>query len=62
MRRFFVIALAVFSLGGECEPREQTCATATECLEPYGGYGRCVQDHCAFLDVRCPSSYRWDGP
>ena len=58
--RLFLLASLMFTLGGDCEPREQTCGLDSECLEPFGGFGKCIQDHCSFLDLRCPSDYRWD--
>ena len=42
-----------------CSPDEYVCRRAQECVAPEGGFGMCLEDHCAFYDATCPLSFPW---
>lgn len=58
-----VVAAAVAAAGaigcGLLEPDEFVCTRDNEC-PGQGGYGRCIQSHCAFRSDSCASGWLWD--
>jgi len=56
--RLCVAALLVLAAG--CSADVLNCTLDRECVNQQGGFGLCLDSHCAFKDVACTGGYRWD--
>jgi hypothetical protein len=60
MRSPGLFFLAILLTSVACKPKEYICKSRQECVASNGGYGLCVDTHCAFVDQTCPSGWRFD--
>lgn len=58
MSVFFRVLLIVV-LGSGCSANEYKCLRPQECVAKEGGFGMCIDGHCAALDSTCPLDWPW---
>jgi hypothetical protein len=42
-----------------CSVEEYRCVRDEECVGDEGGFGMCIEDHCALYDATCPLELPW---
>jgi hypothetical protein len=55
-----LVSLAAVLVLAACSPDQLVCRLDTECVGGHGEFGLCLENRCAFRDVRCLAGYRWD--